>query len=214
MSVIRGLKFTYKGGPGSGNIGHAGRAGIHGESDAMSGYGTMLRGVEGWDGLSDEKKREFAAAANGIPNGHIEKLSNVYIANEYLDANEASGMYFPRAGQSGDIYLHSRNSTGCTIAHEVGHHIWHKSVGPLEAIDVDRDRRVAKSLQAESSGRVALASAGLRQYSLTHVKEFWADSYSLWGRANQGNRLAKELQGNYREIFPETTKLLDGLFGG
>lgn len=211
--LVRGLKFTTKGGPGSGNIGHAGRAGIHGESDAMSGCGTMLRGMEGWSGLSDEKKREFAAAANGIPDSHLVKLRGVKIADSYLEGQGATGMYQPYAAKQGDIFLHSQDSTGITVGHEVGHHVWHKAVTHLSVMDINRDKGFADNLRYEPGGLKSLRNLGLREYSISSLKEFWADSYSVWSSARQGNKGSKDFQSKYREAFPETAKLLDGLFG-
>lgn len=70
--MIRGLRFTkFKGGPSSGNIGHSGRAGVHGESDA--GGGSWLRGA--WSSgraekLGAELEKEYEGFARAVK-GHI-----------------------------------------------------------------------------------------------------------------------------------------------
>jgi len=65
--MIRGLKFTTKGGPGSGNIGHAGRPGSVGGS-APKGLGSLSTpvGVTGKQGTSDA--REWLKQAAGVSN--------------------------------------------------------------------------------------------------------------------------------------------------
>ena len=207
------VRIIIKGGPGSGNIGHAGRAGIHGESDAMSGYGTMLRGGEGWAELSDDKKKEWAAAANGVPDSHMKGLAEVRINDLYLDTEGASGMYLPYGKENNVVVLHSQSSTGTTIGHEMGHHVWHKEVTHLSVMDINRDKGFADNLRHEPSGLQSLRNLGLREYSISSLKEFWADSYAIWGSARQGNKACKGFQENYRGQFPETAKLLDDLFG-
>ncbi|MBC8459792.1 MAG: hypothetical protein H8D67_17510 [Deltaproteobacteria bacterium] len=210
--IHEAVKIVFKGGPGSGNIGHAGRAGIHGESDAMSGYGARLRRIDGWTGLSDDKKREWAAAANGVPDSHSAHLYGIAINDALLEKDGASGEYWPLEG-AGFIQLHSQNSTGMTIAHEMGHHIETVYLIREYKDTVYRDFTNAIGLGEVYGAIDAIQVAGLRGYSLKSSSEFWADSYSVWARGRQGDRGCKGFQDNYRVLFPDTAKILDDLFG-
>jgi len=213
VGVVR-PSVKLKGGPKSGNIGHTGLSGIHGGSDPMSALCGMLIGSEHWGAVGTTEQVKWRAIANAIPASHAKGLTSVSIEDEKIESSFPEDDWVAAYYSAGDIALHSERASGPVIAHEVGHHIYHeKFEGEGAKIDqIAGDHTIASRMWDIPAGQERVRNAGLRQYATTSRGEFWADSYMLWIMARRGNKQASGYLPNYRALFPDTAKLLDGLF--
>jgi len=231
--VIRGLRFTTKGGPGSGNVGHAGRPGSVGGSAPR---GPLIQidpkfseGL-GWSrGLLDE-------ALEKIDKEHLKGIKEISASPPTPPGSSRTwGDYTVMTGGNTEIQpaatydkfsktIHvNKNYMGTienTLVHEIGHHVSLYD-GPLRSkilsrkilIKDTRDKGLVSEVWTKDKWRQIhdmtpkqLSSIGLRKYSGYSLMEFSADSYSVWklGTAQQKTELAKFL--GYESM--------DAVFGG
>lgn len=212
--TIRGLKFTHKGGRGSGHHGHSGGKGGPGNpggSTPDSACVGLMSQTAAWEDLPSHRKEEFIRTANEIPNAHVEGLTIVsgderaeYLTHE----GKYGGMYY---GGSKEIAMTLAVATPSTLAHEVGHHVELKLTNPQQMVNHVGYKEAKEFFKQDRDG---LRNTGLRKYSVSDSGEFWADSYRIWLRAKGGHKRNIEFQREYRETFPEMASLLDDTFGG
>lgn len=186
--MIRGLRFTTKGGPGSGNIGHAGRPGQVGGSAPGINFIVME-----------------SITRQGIPLKHIEGLNIKSITDDttypWIDLidrfynvetrQRTSGLFVP---ETKTIYIDPKTIRGPKsaldqlVTHEVGHYVaeFLLSIGRPTLLSIQNnilpDLKKSKSLAK---------TYGLRKYSLTNSYEFLADAYKvkIRGSKDQWNKL-------------------------
>ena len=215
-----------KGGPGSGNWGHAGRPGKRGGSmpRSMGSSGTVNRDYfiagPGKNLVSELDEKTRATVVDVMVNGgvqprHIRNLSRITTDEhpdspwQRLEGGRTLGCYAP---QSRAIHLRPDNEDQQYVfAHELGHHVSSASkyigdewkVGGILKTGFDRAIEKYKGLDRESR-ESALAEIGLTSYSLFTSDEFKADAFRvyLFGSKDQKTSLS-ELIGveSIEEIF-------------
>jgi len=220
--MIRGLRFTTKGGERSGHHGHAGVPGQLGGSAPGNRLATMLLNDSDFQGLSwsSWRQRMLLDVTHGIPDSHTEGMT-LKFDNERLD--ELSGKYgLPACGEydsNNDVVrLHTEQGTWSPhpLAHEVGHRVWHKF--PLDKRVIEEDYGTAGKLTVEK-----IEEIGLDWSSAINASEFWADGYSLWARVRANKPFGESVfspnrttllegQKQFRELLPNTAIILDEVF--
>ncbi len=196
------------GGPGSGHRGHKGVPGRRGGSAPGKGLYASLATQESWGGLSPYKKETWHEMSSAIPDQHVEdvKIEFDRTASDWLNQRGWEGAYISEG--EGKIRI-SPDATSNTLAHETGHHVFHKLVDVVGQKEVNYDWE-----RAGGSAKEFLYARGLRKYSLSGENEFFADSYSLWVQATGlNNSSAKIAQGRFRKTYPGTSYALDKLWG-
>ena len=205
--MIRGLKFTTKGGEGSGHHGHAGRPGqVGGSASSDQPLPHALQEVKGWSDLSSARQSELLEIISVIPEKHLEavRFDFSHEVSERLIQDRVFGEYRKGTGQ----ILISEVAPASTLLHELGHCVEDKRLpGKVHRL------RNEFSFVVMASSSNEMKAVGLRSYSKISKSEFWADSYTLWGLAKLGKGSARKYLPSYREKFPRTAELLDQVWG-
>ena len=206
--MIRGLKFTTKGGPGSGNIGHAGRPGSVGGSAPSSQASLEQRVGAYMEEIGIPFEHSDGLNISGEPSStHIEENGKWY--SVFDPTKQSLALYDPRTQT---IHL---SPGACMskqfeniIVHELGHHV-HASINRklMGSLSQAVGNQLIPALR--NQGTEGLKKTGLRSYSLTKPRELIADAYSVWAlgptsQRTQLNEMFKEYT-NYdlSEVFGE-----------
>ena len=224
--MIRGLKFTQigirlMGGEGSGHHDHVGRPGSVGGSAPSSQFVSMITRSPRFQKMPDGYKKPILQVASQIPDSHIEGIPEVAWEGKKVDElremqSPAEGISWVQAARypDGTLVLIPGVATEVSIAHEVGHHVWHRQISPnqTDLVNVREDYIKGSNLWTGKTGKNIVKKAGLRQYSFSRKEEFWADSYSIRCKAQTGNKKFLGYVENYRTLFPNTSEILDRIF--
>jgi len=224
--MIKGLKFTQKGGEGSGHHGHAGGAGgpdNPGGSTSSRLSSEMNIAIAFAGNISNQDKLKLLAATKRIPAEHSKRIDRIYIGTEARDKMDEENHYTTSAmwmgmGERGSSYNTSRLFFDTnrivdihdTIAHEVGHHVQEVLMG-------NQQKALWDSLWNEANERYFIRDIedtydmGLRKYSYTDKSEFFADTYSNWIGANH-NDDEKWYNNNFRKFEPKIAEFMDSIF--
>jgi len=202
------VRIIIKGGEGSGWF--APPKGTHGEGGQGLGV-KLLKEAQGWDELDVDSQKSFLETMAVIPEGHLEDLQGIKF---WGSMGDSYGEYFYK--EKG-ISL-GTSAPPAVLMHEIGHHMEREIFSSREEPFRSFNKTELVLLDAKTAlgryGPSELNRFGLREYSLTDLHEFWADSYMLWGMARKGNSRTLEYQSIYRERFPDMAALLDRVWEG
>lgn len=187
--IVAGLDDAYKGGPGSGNFGHAGRPGLVGGSAPATSVPapTIANGPTAFlVKLELEEAQLPDSHTDGL--GEIGFTENAYIGYRRGDGSigEAYGDYDPRthkirlasnAPGGGNIGVYG----GKTILHEIGHHVSCSKI---------TDDAAARWQAYSGNGEHARISA----YARTNRGEHFAECYRAYTSGDDKRRALKNLE--------------------
>lgn len=197
------LLVYVKGGPGSGNWGHAGRPGlVGGSTSSRSTYRGMLNYIVSSGVLDPDMENELpgstqllARALEGVPTRHMDGLEEItfkppaeYDMDDaaYINANggRCIGVY---VGRTKSIHVHPdalvSDSAKLVLTHELGHHKTRHSLGWKSSLS-KLTKATKEMLAAGDMSQRDMADMGLRRYSLRDGGELLADSYFVWARGS------------------------------
>ncbi len=207
MAEIRGLKFTTKGGPGSGNIGHSGRGGVHGESDSARAGLTISRaakrqrhtllkavghpvgpfgvpkGVELKDGAALE---EWASA---IPSSAFEGVFEVSMMGtadwrKGKNRMDSIGVWRPGAIQLRKGRKRNERASSSTLAHELGHAAHNELYRQGKNALIGRVQDSWSTRRPTTSTYNGWERDGFpTKYSLSNVSEYFAECHMTFLRS-------------------------------
>jgi len=215
------LVIRLKGGKGSGNWGHRGRLGKVGGSNPGRMTSTSKVNLDyfahgpGKDLLDPEYYNELVDVIHktGITSAMVKGLKGIHVGDAESDP-EWSGMEGSAAfyDNDGGIYLRDDN-TYCWdmyLSHEIGHHLESRifefgtsppAQGMLSAFNE------ASKLKGKE-----LWELGLREYSLTSLNEFVAESMMVYSTGHDSDKknLDKFIQDSFRKWIVDNPKNLIG----
>jgi len=212
------LEIDVKGGPGSGNFGHAGRPGqVGGSGPGKGGGGSRFvtesyfesgHGKQLLEGLSRNQQRDVVAVLTDgkVRPEHLEGLKRItteapVFSGKWADYRNGTALGAYNLDEK-TIYVRPDSDGGFswnTLSHELGHHVttrsgWRFSNKGTEAYRTMWDNAFGKWSWAKPSAK-ELGEFGLRDYSMTNFDEFQAEVWMIHQRGfkAQRQRLAVQL---------------------
>ena len=212
-NMIRGLKFTIKGGEGSGWF--APPKGTHVGEGASSGRGRSLAAMieEAEEDVDLRRMKDWLRVAGGVPDNHLDGLKSITVDDDRIvGINEPGEITWAYHDSETHEIVIRHDATGNTLVHEIGHHVWNEKVGYWIERGIRREVAVGKA-EWDSGQRGLMEMSGLREYSFSDEWEFFADSYLLWAQVKSEMIPAVDsYQRHYRMSFPTTASFLDSIF--